>query len=433
MAFRKPIIFFLILLFSAMDLIADDIEENTYIEQDWALGAILRYATIPFASEDRTVGSFVPMMFFEGERFFIRGIEGGYKIHRGDTWQISAISRMRFFDFPKDYQNLLSADNVLWGAQFRYQPFPLSFTDIEILSDIEGHVLSNVRLGFLKDTKDFHIEAFVKAQLKTASFNNYYYGLTVEDVGAGIDLSVGIIADYHVVSNLYLFGAAELTLLDRQVRNSPLINRDVNAQAFFGFGFSNDRDKVGKSILKNKAFIRVSHGWSTPDDLSKIIRFQSKPDTNNNQISTIFYGHPLTDDLFGLPLDFYIMSGLGYHWPIKQKFSLEAVVAIKLFYTFSWPIRWKLGAAEGMSYVNRIPYVEQAEMDKNEYRPSNLMNYLGFSLDFNIGDIFGGDQLKRFWLGYNIHHRSSIFETAQQFGRIKGGSNFQMIHIQWDF
>jgi outer membrane protein len=71
-------------------------------------------------------------------------------------------------------------------------------------------------------------------------------------------------------------------------------------------------------------------------------------------------------------------------------------------------------------------------MQRKGYRPSNLLNFLDFSLDFNIGDIFGGNELKRWWLGYSIHHRSAIFESAQQFGRISGGSNFQTVYLQYD-
>ena len=37
------------------------------------------------------------------------------------------------------------------------------------------------------------------------------------------------------------------------------------------------------------------------------------------------------------------------------------------------------------------------------------------------------------WLGYSIHHRSAIFESASRFGWIKGGSNYNTIYLQFDF
>jgi len=61
------------------------------------------------------------------------------------------------------------------------------------------------------------------------------------------------------------------------------------------------------------------------------------------------------------------------------------------------------------------------------------MNYLDFSLDINLGELFGLKDLSTLWLGYSIHHRSSIFENASHFGRIKGGSNYNTVYLQWHF
>ncbi len=71
-------------------------------------------------------------------------------------------------------------------------------------------------------------------------------------------------------------------------------------------------------------------------------------------------------------------------------------------------------------------------MDENGYDESLLMNYLDFSLDFNVGDLLHVKGMESIWAGVAIHHRSSIFETASQFGRIKGGSNYPSIYLQFD-
>ncbi len=410
-------------------------EEKEYIEQDWALGATMRTATIPFATTERTVASFVPLMFFRSEHFYLNGIEGGVWIHDSKRWKISGMARLRFFDIPAEYQNQIQGNNILMGAKFRYKPIKFTYTDFELLSDVYSHFLSNLRLGLAYKTENFNGQVFGELQFKSSSFNNYYYGLDQYDVGAGTEISAGYTVSYHAWRNLYLFSAGKVSLLDRNVRKMDIINRDVYGQVYLGLGFSNDRDRVRTSVLKNKTYLRVSHGWATPTDLAKIIRFNAKKDTANNQMTSIFYGYPLTDDLFGIPLDFYIHSGLVWHWANKYNggSSQEVALGIKFYYTIPWPIRWRFGAAEGLSYVNKIPFVERTEMERKGYKPSNLLNYLDFSLDFNIGDIFGGKQFKKFWLGYGIHHRSAIFESAQQFGRISGGSNFQTAYLQWEF
>lgn len=97
----------------------------------------------------------------------------------------------------------------------------------------------------------------------------------------------------------------------------------------------------------------------------------------------------MTDELFGLPLDIYLTPGLVHHWSSDvQSSSTEYVMAIKAYYTFNWPTQWRFGVAEGMSYIDNITYIEGTEMEEKGYTPSNLLNYLDFSLDVNVGDLF---------------------------------------------
>ena len=57
----------------------------------------MRNAEIPFDTEADNVTSFVPMMFYQGETFFIRGIEGGAHLYQNNDWQFNALARYRFF------------------------------------------------------------------------------------------------------------------------------------------------------------------------------------------------------------------------------------------------------------------------------------------------------------------------------------------------
>jgi hypothetical protein len=111
----------------------------------------------------------------------------------------------------------------------------------------------------------------------------------------------------------------------------------------------------------------------------------------------------------------------------------EYVLGIKVFYNFYRPVHWRIGFAEGISYIEDVSNIEQREMDDKGYRSSNLMNYLDFTADFSLGDAFNSDELKKLYLGIGIHHRSSIFESNSAFGRIKGGSNYNSLYLQYHF
>lgn len=416
------------------DTSSSQVQAGQNTEQEWAVGALFRSATIPFATDERTVATFVPFVVFENDRFFFRAIEGGVKVYRVGDWQLSALGRLRFFDIPKEYQNQIQGDTMDFGLQGRYQPLSSVHFDLEAMTDWGRRPHFNMRGTWIYTRPSYSLAPFAELRWKSKKHNTRYFGLDLEDVGSGFDVSIGAVGDYHLTSNLYLYAAAKMTHLDKNVRAASLIDRSWHAQGFLGFGFTNDRTKARKMRLGNTPYLRLAHGWATPSSLAHIFHGEAAKDPHNNQLTSIFYGYPLTDSLVGLPLDLYLHSGFVWHWKSAvQTHAQEMVVAVKLFYTIKWPVRWRLGAAEGWSYVNKIPYVERTQLAKKGYEPSKLLNFLDFSLDINIGDIAGSDALRPYWLGYSIHHRSAIFESAQQFGRIKGGSNFQTMFLKWHF
>lgn len=61
------------------------------------------------------------------------------------------------------------------------------------------------------------------------------------------------------------------------------------------------------------------------------------------------------------------------------------------------------------------------------------LDQIDFSLDVNLGDLIQVPALKYTWLGCSIHHRSAIFESASQFGRIKGSNNYNTDYLQFHF
>lgn len=86
-----------------------------------------------------------------------------------------------------------------------------------------------------------------------------------------------------------------------------------------------------------------------------------------------------------------------------------------------------------MSYTSKINSLEKEEFDRKGYEPNNFLNYLDFSIDVNLGSMFNARSMDGVWLGYAIHHRSAIFEKSSQYGRIKGGSNYNTVYLQFDF
>ncbi len=432
------IIFVLTMMLSTYSFGFDtDIKKKVFAEQTWGIGVLVRNAEIPFNTEADNVTSFVPMMFYQGETFFIRGIEGGAHLYQQSDWQVNAMARMRFFDIPAEFQNQVQGDTIDLGLQLRRTTGKNSFLDVELFSDLEGNPYGNVSKSWYFQHNSWEFIPKLSARYKSASFNSHYFALeelSDQRIGAGIELNANLEARYHVSSNFYLLGSIGATALDSNAYNADIVEQRWQSEAYLGFAFFNDITKEKKADLDNHGYLRVAHGWATPSNIGDILAGDTVKDEYNNQLTSIFYGLPLTDQLFSLPLDMYLTTGFVWHWNSEvQSSEQEYVLAIKAYYTISWPVRWRIGLAEGLSYVSDVTYIERIEMEEKGYRPSELMNSIDFTLDINLGDVFNVNALKETWLGYSIHHRSSIFEKASQFGRIKGGSNYNSVYLQFDF
>lgn len=449
-------------------------------EKNWGIAMGIRSANIPFRTDDESVQDVIPLMFYDGDLFFIRGLRGGIKLYNKDAWQFSLLGQYRYFDIPAEYQNLVQGNALDVGGQLKYRINNDLETNFEILSDKDSRYYTSLNMRYHWESGSWELFPYADLRYKSADFNDHYYGLDgfiapdnpsntfSNKIGSAFDLTFGSELRYHVTSNFYLLGRAQLTTLDSKTRDSISIEDGTFGEIYLGIAFFNDKTKKKSSSLKAKPYIRVAHGWATPSNLGEIIRFDSVDDEQDNQMTSIFYGHPIADSLFGIEaLDIYLTTGYVYHHsadPYSQTLAPgegintpesvglgnnpcdgispctityerqptnEYVLGIKAYYNINWPVHWRFGLAEGLSYIERVSNLEQREMDRKGYRSSQLMNYIDVTFDFSLGDTFGVDAMNDLYLGAGIHHRSSIFETSSAFGRIKGGSNYNSLYLQY--
>ncbi len=90
-------------------------------EKDWGIAAGFRIAKIPYPTEEQQVSDFIPLMFYDGDTFFIRGLTGGAKLYNKEEWQFSLIGQYRYFDIPAEYQNLIRGNAFDIGGEAKYR------------------------------------------------------------------------------------------------------------------------------------------------------------------------------------------------------------------------------------------------------------------------------------------------------------------------
>ncbi|MCK5819307.1 MAG: MipA/OmpV family protein [Psychromonas sp.] len=424
-------------------------------EPEWGIAIGERSASIPFtATDNKHVNDFITKYYYEGEYVFLRGDRGGVHFYKQPRYNFSGIAQMRFLDIPERMQNEFNGSKIDAGLQLEYFFMPKFPIQYEYLSDLKGHNYGKINLRYAIDYQDFDFKLYSTVRLKSANFNNLYYGLDgfpksknpdgtwnwneINDnkIGSDYDISVGMGSRYHVWRNLYLLAEAKVTRLGRKTYRSSSIDTPFQSEYYLGFGFFKDKKRKDELTLPHNQYIRWAYGWGTTSNLNDVLTGHSQRDPYNNQMTSFFYGFPLTENIFGSGIELFLTPGFVWHFKSENQPQLEEyVLAMKAYYTIKWPLRWRLGLAEGLSYTTDITGLERTEIidEKGYAKASKLLNYLDFSLDVNLGDITTVKKLDNLWLGYSIHHRSAIFEDSSLFGRIKGGSNYNSAYLQWHF
>jgi outer membrane protein len=411
---------------------------------DWGLAFAFRYSNVPYAAEKDAVAELVPLFFYEGERLYLRGLEGGYRLwfpeeaRPAPGWGLDAVARYRFYDIPRERQNADRRDALDVGLRL-VRPLSDGWRgEIDLLSDTDARTHAIARLTGDFASGPWHLVPALELRVKSSAFNSRYYGFDERDVDAGADVRARLRFRRHLVSNLHLVGAAELGLLDSAARRSAFVEDDWEWEGMLGLGIFAPPPKLETTAAPAgplaRPYVRFAQGWGSDARLGEILVGQNRSDGVPVYMSSLFYGHPLSDTLFGLPIEVYLSPGVAHHYASSvQGAATEYVLKVKFFHTLELPVigRLRLGAAEGLSYMDSITFYEERDLRRKGYDESRLLNHLDFSAELNLGDLFRSRRLADLWLGASIHHRSGIFETTSLFGRIKGGANFNTITLTW--
>ena len=182
---------------------------------------------------------------------------------------------------------------------------------------------------------------------------------------------------------------------------------------------------------------KIYYGRSTDCNLVPVLRLSCRSiDTPDKTSVTSFeLGRPLLERVNGWPLDFVGYVGLLRHNEQGlQPDSWQIDAYIKpFFYGFPWSgrVKTRVGFGVGLSYAQRVPFVEQRDQARRGRGTSKLLNFLDPSIDVSLGDLLRSQRLKEAYFGFGASHRSGIFGDSQLLGNVNGGSNYLYSYVEW--
>lgn len=420
---RTAMIFMLLMSLASAD------EPET---QEWGLASALRSASVPYADTDgsRVLNRYVLLGYLETSSVFLDGTEGGLHLYRSGLWQADTLARQHFIDLPGAGGENAADDTLNFGFRLRYGR--QDRFDAELLTDPAWRARAVLRLSHGMDAKTWTLRPYAEAAWNSAAYNSYYYGRDRHAVADDVSITAGAKGKVRLVGDIHLFGEVQTAYLGRAVADAPTIDDPVTWSLLVGAGVYQSCN-ASRSDFDPKGYLRVGVGEATPSSFTKILSAEGARDLHRLYMLSLFYGLPLSKTLFGANIHSYFSPGFVHHFGNElQRPAQEYVGAFKFYYQpDTWWLRFGFGT--GLSYITDVTYIERHINEKDGYaHTSNLMQYLDFSCDVELDRLFGRGW-EGLWFGYALHHRSGVFESARQYGQIKGGSNYNTLYVQLHF
>jgi MipA family protein len=425
--------------------------------QRWSLAITGRTQTSPYKDQDFQ-SDLAPLIAYSGETLFLAGTKAGVHAFKNEDWRVNIYAAYRFGGYDRQESGFLAGmareDGVDAGFDIT-RITPLGDFTFDATSDItsksNGQVLSLYWSRYYEHG-DWKVLPWVGGSWYSADFNRYYYGVEEAEATADrpvyygdetVSFRIGSDIRYRIDHIQYLTFNIEYERLGNAIYNSPIVSeRDILKLGInYRLEFSDEKiEPTGRSydFLTSKRrpwSYRIAAGTTTDTKLNEIVRGSHiEFDDTQTKLVSFFGGKQLMRTFFGTNWEVWANLGLAYRMdePYQDNF-FEYVAAIKFFYSnFPWSdkVLTRFGVAEGISYADRVPYAETSKKDADNKGTSHLLNYLDFSFDANLGDIFRSRSVRHCFGGFSVHHRSGIFASADVYGPVDGGSNVNTLYVE---
>jgi outer membrane protein len=302
---------------------------------------------------------------------------------------------------------------------------------------------------------NWQLEPWAEYRRWSAEKADYYFGVRPQEatddrpaysLGSTGSWGVGLAGRYTAWKQHHFSLNVAYRHFDSDITESPVVTEDGVFSANLSYRYELDGLRVPASggdfnffsNNGNATSLRVAYGCTTETKFNEILRGNINCDGGSGtRLASVFAGRKISDDVFTLPLEAWLIGGIAHRDEngLQSNF-VEGVLAFKAIYRrFPWSDRidTRIGFAEGLSYADRIPWIEKEKGEEKDRRTSHLINYLEFSVDFSVGDLIREDSLRNLYFGFYVHHRSGIFASANLYGNVYGGSNVNALYLEWEF
>ena len=397
----------------------------------------------------------VPLYLYEGDILYLHPYRIGLKFDNKPEARFDVFLSHRFEGYPYDripasLAGMEGRDPGMdLGASYQRRG-PWGNAYIEYLQDVSANSHgSEVRLGYGYEWRSGRLRLMPTAMFaaRSAKLNDHYYGVRpgeaapgrpAYDAGSGVNLSIGLYTSYELSRRWRLLAGATATRWSEGVRHSPIVDERAMYAGFLGLVYDIAPEHKPWQD-KTPVVVKLLHGNATDCNLVVTLRLSctSTSTVDGTRVDAIEIGRPFVERLNGWPVDLVgYVSVLHHNERGLQPDSWQVSAYMKgFFYGFPWRerVRTRIGFGAGISWAQKIPFVEARDQATRGRNSSKLLGYLDPSIDVSVGDLVGARSLRETYVGFGVSHRSGIFGSSQILGNVNGGSNYIYSYVESRF
>lgn len=220
------------------------------------LGAGLSIQSSPYKSTS-VAWDPIPLLAYEGNFFYVRGTRAGFKAFSSETLELSAFLRydaMSFTSADSDDGGMRRLDNrhsSMSGGVAAQVITPAGMLYGNLAMDLLGNskgFMADVGFGQSWEFGAMEILPRAGARFYDQRYNRYYYGISESEArtsglsryrpDGGVEPYAGLSFDYSLSEALEVLAGAEASLLSREARNSPMVDKEGTVDFYFGLTYS---------------------------------------------------------------------------------------------------------------------------------------------------------------------------------------------------
>lgn len=220
----------------------------------WTFGALAIQRDAPYRDFDEDL-MVVPMLRFEGERGYLRGLRGGYVLHRDGGFELGPFLQVRGDGYDADDSDFLAGMDdrefsldagvaASWRVE-RVGQFELSAAT-DVLGRSGGQELE-ASYSALFRAGGFTFVPALSLKWQSEDMVDYYYGVRADEAlpgrpayraDAALVPELSMLATRRFASNWTIYGRVGHSWLPSEIRDSPIVDASSRTTVMVGLGWS---------------------------------------------------------------------------------------------------------------------------------------------------------------------------------------------------